>query len=575
MSVTLETRQQLAAPRLLRSLPPFLGPASEDTALPFDRPELPPSFVTTARALVDRNPGSATALARLAQAEQAAGNGDEAIAAARAALAQARRQPDQAATLAAIIVLEGTDHARDAEDELDRLTVDGPLGVVHARLAADRGAYEEALRRLGSHDSSDAWALRGWINLKQREFRAAIACFRRTMRIAGPSPSVLTNVGLAHAALGERKRAIAETRQALFLVPSQTNRVGFNLASYYLAGGEFEGALAIVRSLQEQRPRDIQPLFAEARIHLSMGRTEQAQRPLRRARTALWAYLTDVERAELEANLAFLEWHLDGLSTRAAAAKVIRELQRIDYRSLRIAGMLPVLLPHFSDVGLFNTLLAQLRKAHPREPLDALEVHRAVLERRFDDAADHAARWARQSVFDAEPAITATLLLCDVACDFESAIEIGRLALRRTPAATVLQNNLAYALALAGRPDDARRHMPVGDTPHEIATRALIALRAGNVEAARRGYTAAFSAAKASRDPVLPALVALHTHMAFEDFAPVADRPHAVVEGVTMPDAWEDDRRFAVALTMMQKRRLDPPSWLGAADAASVYCEDQ
>lgn len=569
MTLTLETRQQLVAPRRLRSMPPsFVGPPTHElpTGLPFERADLPPSFVTNARALVERHPSSPTALARLAQAEQAAGNLQEAVAAARATLAQATEHPDLSAELGAITVLVASGSTAEAEQELARFAPEGPLAVVYAELAAERNGFEEALDRLEGENSAEAWTLRGWVKLKQGDYRGAIHSFRRAMRESGPTPAVLTNIGLAHAALGERKRAIVETRQALALVPSRMNRVAFNLASYYMAGGDYQEALAVIRSRQDASPRDIEPLFAEARVHLAVGEFERARRPLRRARTSLWAYLGDRERAELNANLIFVDWHLDGISTRQAAGKVVRELQRIDYSSLPIAEMLTVLLPNFSDLDLFRKVLARVRQAHPRESLRGLEVHRAVLERRFHDATELAVQWANECIFDSVPAVIASYLLCDVAGDFPRAVEIGQAALRRTPANSLLSNNVAYALALSGRPTEAKRWMPPQDTPHHIATRALVALRAGRRDEARAGYEASFTEAKDSNASGLPALVLLHAHMAFADFAPEVEPPASVKEGTELPEGWDDDPRFAITLMMLEKRDIPLPAWFPGSD---------
>jgi tetratricopeptide (TPR) repeat protein len=564
VTVTLETRQQLAAPRRLRSLPPaFVGvPSDRVVALHSPQhPDLPPSYVSNARALVERHPSSPTALARLAQAEQAVGNDDEAVAAARAALACAAEQTDTGAELAAVTVMAAAGHASEAELELARLQPTGPLAVFYANLAAERGAFAEALERVDSEDSAEAWSVRGWVSLKQRDFPAAIKGFRQALRRGGPTPAALTNLGLAHAALGEREHAISETRQALKLVPGQSKRVGFNLASYYLAGGDYEQALDVIRSLQQENPRDVEPLFGEARIHLAAGYAERAQRPLRRARTTLWAYLDDIERAELTANLVFVNWHLNQINARDAAVKVVRELEKIQHGSLRMAEMLPVLLPRFSDADLFRKQLARIRQAHPKAPLGSLELHRAKLERRFDDATALALRWAEESVLDPEPAIEATYLLCDVTGDFQRAVTIGRAAHRRMPANTVLSNNLAYALALVGDIAEARRHLPPHDTPHHIATRALVALRAGHLDEARAGYRTAFARAKKTSDAALPGLVLLHAHMGFEDFAPDTERLPEIEQGVELPDDWEDDARFAITSTMFERRGIRPPTW--------------
>jgi tetratricopeptide (TPR) repeat protein len=570
MSVSIETRQQLAAPRRLRSLPPsFVGPPSDELLVEIPDQDLPPSFVTNARTLVERYPSSPTALARLAQAEQAAGHVQEAIAAGQATLAQTASQSDASAELAAITVLISTEQTEEAERALALTSPRGPTAVIYASLAAVQGRYDDALRRIADESSGDACSLRGWVMLKRHEYQTAIASFRQALRKTGPTPAILTNLGVAHAALGERKRAIAETRQALALLPSQRSRVGFNLASYYLAGDDYEKALAELRLIRDANPQDIEPLFAEARAHLATEHFDQAQRTLRRARTSVWAYLSDVQRGELNANLAFVDWHLDRLSRTDAATRIMSELRSIDYRSLRIAEMLPVLLSHFSDANQLRQLIAGLRGAHPTAPLWSFEVLRAVLERRFNDAVQLAVAWADEEVFDSEAAVGATYLLSMLTDDFDRAIGIGKAALKRTPAVPMLANNLAYVLALSGNTHEARRYLPRSDTPHHIATRALIELRSGRVETAVHEYERALHKAEASDDSCLPALVRLHTHMAFARFAPDAAPPVGVQTKLEATPEWDDDVRFALTLAAYARHGLALPAWLpGGATAA-------
>jgi hypothetical protein len=51
------------------------------------------------------------------------------------------------------------------------------------------------------------------------------------------------------------------------------------------------------------------------------------------------------------------------------------------------------------------------------------------------------------------------------------------------------------------------------------------------------------------------------TRTSFADFAPHADPPSGVIEGVDLPEDWDDQPRFAIALNMLEKRGITAPTW--------------
>lgn len=555
MTVVLENRHQLAAPRRLCPVPPMVvepsgwqfedGPDSEGDRVP--------AFVRQSRQLVERHPTSAAALARLAQAELAADNPAEAVASARAALTRTATKPDMSAAVSAAVTLIACGELHEAEAGLADMPINGPLAVLYAGVAAARGDLAEAFYRLGEEDSVDAWNLRGWIRLQQGQHGQAIHCYRQVLRQAGPSPAALTNIGLAHAVLGDASRAVSVTRQAMALAPSQRTRVGLNLAWYHLACGESTEALAVLRELQHSRPHDIEPSFAEASVHLTIGDPTAALKVLRRARTMLWAYTSPVQQSELNANLAYVGWRLGETSAEHAAKTLINELRRIDHRSLRIAGMLPSLLWRFSDAVTLRPLLAKLRTAHSNVPLHDLEVHLALLERRFEDAVEGAVQWADESPLDPYAATSCTYLLADVAGDYTRAADVGRRALRRMPGVAPLANNVAYALALAGRAKDAQRYLINIAAPQYVATQALIWVVMGRLEEARDGYRRAHEMAVDAGDPLLAKLVLLNARRAFKDY-PADECPPDDGAFSEIASLAEDDLRFAIARRMIDGR---------------------
>jgi tetratricopeptide (TPR) repeat protein len=564
--------QQLAAPRRLRPLRPALFPVElENGAADRLDPLLgrrlgadePPREVVRARELAHRHPTSAAAWARLAQAELVEHRLDEAVQAARAALAAPASGEDEAAQLAAALSLAACEESDDAEAALTRIGwSDGPTAVVAAGLAAQRGAFDEARRRLENQRSGSAWNLRGWIALHQRDYRTAVKAYRHAIRATGPTPESLTNMGLAHAALGRLDRAIRETYQALALHPSRIERVLFNLATYLISVGEGDAAVAVIEPLVKSAS-SAEAAFVQARLYLGLGDPRSALRVLRRTRTQMWADLDSETAAELSANLAFVRGRLGELSAAQVTRELISELQRTEYRSLRIAALLPYVLTGFSDGDRLRATVARVREEHPEEPLYELETHLAVLEKRFDVATTLAIEWTDSAFFDPEPATIATYLLCNIQQDYERAIAIGTATLSRMPAAPRLAHNVAYALALAGETAEARRHLiPDEDEVHVIATRGLILIREGDPEGGVGEYQRALEVALQSSDAILPLLVDLHARFAFARFGEADD---VEWEGADLEprSEWADDPAVAVAIEMLRRTGVGLPPVLG------------
>jgi tetratricopeptide (TPR) repeat protein len=374
----------------------------------------------------------------------------------------------------------------------------------------------------------------------------------------GPTPESLTNLGLAQAAMGRLDRAIRETRHALALYPSQRERVVFNLATYLISNGDGEEAIRVVDRLNRSVPT-AETAFVQARLHLGLREPEQSLRVLRRARTRLWAQLDSQTQAELDANLAFVRGGLEGLDHREIARELHLTLERTDYASLRIASLLPSVLTKLSDLDWLREIVGRVREQHPADPLYELETHLAILERRFETATSTAIEWSQHAFLDPEPATLAVYLMCDIKQDYEGAVGLGISALRRMPAAAILAHNVGYALALSGRPADARRCL-IGDQSQvpAIATRALIQLREGDVDSAVAGYREAFEAAAQTSDGNLPLLVDMHARFALARFAPGRHVAWEIDE-LEPDEQWMDDRSVAVAIEMLNRANVDLP----------------
>ena len=570
MTVVMDRReQQIAAPRQLESLPPHLMVRRDPIVRLARAPEVSSEEVDDfhllqARQLTERNQSSPAAWARLAQAELASGNQEAAKGAALTALKR-MEVVDGGPALASAIVLVACGKAEDAESALGHLEVGvknnspAPLRTFRATLAAQRGDCRQALDLVSGVDTPEGWSLQGWIKLQQHEYANAINFYRRALRDGSPDPEVLTNIGYAHAALGQRERAIRDTQYALSLRPANQSRVGLNLVAYYCAEGKFDAAIKTVRVLQENAPRDLDLWFTEADVNLSMGKPDQALRVLRRIRTSLWAHLSELQQAELTGNLAFLGWMVGKMSKRQAAAEILQELRKVDFSTPRLVEILPPLLDRFSDAKALREVLVSTLRVNPDSQLRFLDVNLAVLERRFNEATELSVAWVEDEPLNSAAAVAATYLLADVEGDLEAASDLGLMALRRMPAAKALANNVAYTLALSGRAREASEIVPEDKSPQSAATAGLVALCLDDRDRALECYRRALDRAAAPNDPDLKALVVLNTTMAVQRFADDSFGDELGLPELVFSDAWSDQPRFEIAFEKLARMGIEPP----------------
>jgi tetratricopeptide (TPR) repeat protein len=558
MSLSLVEPKRLIAPIELETMEPAaLANMSLGELFGVTAPSSTPSFVVQARELAVGHPESAIAFARLAQAEQTIGNYDDAVAAARLVLDLLRRTPDASALIGAARVLASSDLFEEAEAALAGSTLEGPLAVFHASIAARRGAFPEALDRLSGVVLPEAFALSGWIALQSRDYPVAIRLFRESLRHGEPSPSVLTNLGYAHAALGSRARAIRETKEARALSPA-SRLIRFNLVAYLVSGGEFEEALAELAALREFHPHDIDLSFAEADVHLLSEDISRAHRVLQRARTNLWAYASRVEQAQLDANLAVLKWRVGSLKKGDAASAVLDALESVEFSSLEIASLLPQLLNRPADLPRLDRVIQRLAGVS-ENPLYRLRVHRHLLRHEFETASEIAAAWARDQIFDVGAASTAAYLLTEAKGDWESAIEIGQPALARMPGFPMLRNNLAYALIQAGRTHEARDLLQGHEeSVHLKATRALMALAGGDIEQGMAGYRSAYELALEQQNRELALLVIIFEALALHGAGSGAEIDSLPWKETLkdLPSDWIDDPFMALMKARLEREGI-------------------
>jgi tetratricopeptide (TPR) repeat protein len=508
---TLLSTDGLAPPTRLVDVPPPLSrlpePETElDVAVTTDLSD--PGYLLQARALVEGSKRAPTALARLAHAELAAGNPQAALEVARSIVAETgSSEPDTPALFTAAQMLAMSGHGDEAEIVLETISTEPAVTPLFASLAVARGELDIALARLSNMQSAVVQAIRGWVQLQRKAYPAAIHDLRASA-VECPDFRTYVNLGVAYASVGAFAKAIRATETAIGLAPWDLIP-RFNLVGYFVATGDYEKADRELQRIRRDHPTELKAAFFRAWLLVRVNDLVGALQELSRARSsqAGWS-AAPTERAELASNIAYLEYKLGKRDRNETCQLLHKQLVKTGHRSLAIAGSLADLMTSTRDARRLAAVYEALERVHSREALFGLATHLAFLECRFDDALKLADEWSTTDPLS-EPALTyLTWLTAEVAHDFEKATAIGVAALRKIPSSTGIANNVAYAYALDGRPDLARRYVRLTlPGPVRCATEGLISLVAGNVDEGLQAYENGAQMAEQRGDAALAALI--------------------------------------------------------------------
>jgi len=540
---------RLAAPNDSTPLAPaalrlVVGHRMADTRIA-DLSQLDVGWLSQARALAGHHPDSPMAVSRLAHAELVASNEDAAGEAARRALKLGIQVGDAPAISSAVQVCLAIGDVETIETDIDVLSAGQVPAVLLAQAAVMTDRWEEALSRLADQSDAAALAMNGYVLLRVHRYAEAIRSLRQAMRAAGPSPELLTNLGYAYGALGSLPKAVKATSQARTLSPA-SETISFNLVGYLVRRGDHEAALTEVARLASHHRRSPQISLMRADILASIGDNARALTELRRARDTLRWEATATARCELAANIAVLEWRSGSRARTSAIDAVRKELLRCEYKSIGIARMLANLFLRASEAAQLEAVYAGLAAKYDPAALYPIATQMAFLHRDFKAALELANHWVKAEPFSADAAQTVTFLLADFVGDYAAAARFGLAAVQRNPNSEMLKNNVAYALAMAGRPLEARNLLPEGDNSYYSATAALVEFKLGNRDAGVAGYRQALQQAVRDGDPILAALIAARACL-------VLAEPSSLAWVQSPPAELDDDPRSALIAAQMSE----------------------
>lgn len=463
-----------------------------------------------ARALAERHPESATALARLAAAEFAVGNR---VSAERAAAGVLKCGSfDAPALVVATHVLASLGEFVDAEQAIRRVHASASSGEqghaaagIAARVVLQSRPPEAVLEFLHDCDDPAGLMLRAWILSKMGRPADAARDLRVSLRALPDNPIAWHELSYAHTLLGSHAKALKASLIASHLAPADLTVVG-TLVALLVMRERYGDAIRCIDRLASHRPDNLRIVRLRAAVQNVSGDGSGALRRLRRAmRTTAWTSADPAQREELQFDARLLSLHeavsdAQERATREAAAA----LKRCGYRSLDIACYIADTTCAVTDLEVLERAYTELSDAHEGSPV-LLGIESAIDYLRFDfDASTEAAvERARHQPCSETAQLRASYLLSMSAGDYEQAARICHDGIRLGLRALRLRNNAALALALKGDTDAAERMLPDTDeAPMSLATAGLIAIVKGNVRDGKAMYDdcAAYARAQAMHD---------------------------------------------------------------------------
>jgi tetratricopeptide (TPR) repeat protein len=349
------------------------------------------------------------------------------------------------------------------------------------------------------------------------------------------NPVLRTQLALAYATQGQKKRAISQMSAALWLAPS--NRTVVRSATRLLVhSGQQERALAMLTGLRDTGdPWILSALVATADL---LG-DRRAISP-RKLRTVLDSGLPPFQLAELAASLATLEIE-DGNIKRAK--KMLAP--HLEWMNENVAAQLRWLERHHRMS--FDTDLTNVTGSFEATSLDQFARHN------FEAAIASARLWHQDEPFAARASVHASYMASTYMQEYELALSFLEPAIRANPTNPTLHNNRAFALSELGRFDEARAALDTAfahankDEPDPVllATKAHILIRSGQVLEGGFSYIDALELSRKQKKPDTSARIAIHLIKELIDL----DYPFSQQEKELL------DRRFAAATNIPDETR--------------------
>lgn len=393
-------------------------------------------------------------------------------------------------------------------------------------LAARGDELPTELRRISSRALSDGATVTDDHDISNIiELYNYIARLKRILFKYPRSAIHYVDIARAYASLGDKDRATHHLKIALSLAPE--NRFVLRAANrLFINNDQFELAH---RVLLNSPATDSDPWLLSAEISSAeiLGKTSTL---VRRARAIVANDgFSSHARAELASALGTLEGKRG--SHRKARALFDQSIIRPTDNSI---AQLEWATRNISSLTLPEELLQRPYTYEAR-------TKHSYWDSKWSNAFYQAKRWLEDEPYSSKPASAASFISAVCLQDYDSSIQLLKLALRANPASFALLNNIAYDYAKMGMEKEAMSYLNKIET-HQLqpgeqialaATIGLVEFRSGNVEAGNVGYRAAADAARRTGDAEREALACIeHAHESYLSKQPEISQLLAIAKEV-------------------------------------------
>ncbi|MCB1103295.1 MAG: hypothetical protein KDK74_01080, partial [Cephaloticoccus sp.] len=304
------------------------------------------------------------------------------------------------------------------------------------------------------------------------------------------------------ALLGMAETGMQPMRVALALAP--TNRFIVRSASrLFLHAGDPDEALAVIRKSQAAK-FDPWLVAAELAVSSVVGKSPKLWKEAGNLVTS--KNFAPLHTSELEAAIGSIElW--DGRDRRA--------------REHFVNGLTAP-----SENALAQVVWAARDAGMLQFPFEKVQVHRAFEAEAFvsrnkgdwDTSFERCREWAREEAFSSRPYGLGSGIAASILRKYDDAVDFARGGLKTNPGHPGLQNNIAFALAEAGRPEEAQQELAkvnldlasVESKACLLATAGLVAYLRGKPDEGKAFYEYTIQFAVTQNKPMLKATAQLY-----------------------------------------------------------------
>jgi tetratricopeptide (TPR) repeat protein len=414
---------------------------------------------------------------------------------------------------------------------LDQRPGDSNALIGLADVAEREGNVEEAIRlwrEVGAIQPKSPWPLYslGIDLLSLRRHHEAINVFRRAVRLEPRRAILHHGLGVAYAMAGGHQRAVRSFRSALALAPGLTDATrGLVLA--LLEGGAPAEAAIVAEEHLRRVPADSEARELLAAAHAHLGNFAVARSHLFKLHEALLSEPSSDHSDRLAIvlnNLGVCYWQLNQLEeAKRRFAASIGLHPPVSAAHLNLARLSLVLERPDEAVAVARHGVQRFPKD---EELRVVLAYALAKSKRFPAAVDEMRTWVHGGEASADAWAFLGYLLVDAVKAPSEASDLLYEAHERFPNSIPVVNNLAYALLVQDRVDEAREVLgafpPSAAAPRFggpeialLATWGLLSLKLGDMEQARERYELAASAAEALKMRRMARTVKQKMHLEF------------------------------------------------------------